>query len=99
MDLKTTSLAIAPQPKFAWSFLAHFGMNMWGDIEDKPCRNGLIKRRLTDEEFALVCTGSRISAHLWPPKPHRPLAHGQERLLASGGDRGARLRGHRVLDW
>ena len=44
-----------PQPKFAWSFLVHFGMNMWGDIVGKPSRGGLIKKRLTDEEFALVC--------------------------------------------
>ena len=44
-----------PRPKFAWSFLAHFGMNMWGDIMGKPSRGGLIKKRLTDEEFALVC--------------------------------------------
>lgn len=41
--------------EFAWSFLVHFGMNMWGDIVSKPSRNGRIKKRLTDEEFALVC--------------------------------------------
>ena len=44
-----------PKPEFAWSFLVHFGMNMWGDIDSKPNRQGLIKKRLTDEEFALVC--------------------------------------------
>ena len=38
-----------------WAALLHFGMNMWGDIVDKPSRSGMIKKRLTDEEFALVC--------------------------------------------
>ena len=47
--------ANAPRPGFAWSFLVHFGMNMWGDIRERPNRGGLIKKRLTDEEFALVC--------------------------------------------
>ncbi|MCR5750665.1 MAG: TIM barrel protein [Kiritimatiellae bacterium] len=52
---KLTPAASSPKPEFAWSFLAHFGMNMWGDIVSKPGRDGLIKKRLTDEEFALVC--------------------------------------------
>lgn len=47
--------ATQPRPEFAWSFLAHFGMNMWGDIVSKPYRQGLIKKHLTDEEFAQVC--------------------------------------------
>ena len=44
-----------PRPEFAWSFLVHFGMNMWGDVVSKPSRGGLIKKHLTDDEFALVC--------------------------------------------
>ena len=47
--------SVNPKPKFAWSFLVHFGMNMWGDNMGKPSRNGLIKKRLTDREFELVC--------------------------------------------
>ena len=43
-----------PKPAFAWSFLAHFGMNMWGDLPRQNARNGLIKKWLTDGEFALL---------------------------------------------
>ena len=46
---------VNPNPKFAWSFLVHFGMNMWGDNMGKPSRDGLIKKRLTDREFEMVC--------------------------------------------
>jgi len=49
------------RPEFAWSFLVHFGMNMWGDIRERPNRGGLIKKRLTDEEFALVCGDDYLS--------------------------------------
>ena len=46
--------ADAPKPEFAWSYLVHFGMNMWGDLPRTNARNGLIKKWLTDEEFALL---------------------------------------------
>ena len=46
--------ADAPKPEFAWSYLVHFGMNMWGDLPRTNARNGLIKKWLTDKEFALL---------------------------------------------
>ena len=42
------------RPDFLWSFLAHFGMNMWGDAVRPARRDGMITRQLTDEEFALL---------------------------------------------
>ena len=39
---------------FRWSFLAHFGMNMWGDLPKKYGRNGKMARLLTDEEYAAI---------------------------------------------
>ena len=42
----------SPRPEFFWSFLVHFGMNMWGDTERRPSRDGRIVRQLTDDEFA-----------------------------------------------
>ena len=54
-EMERVAPSVNPKPKFAWSFLVHFGMNMWGDNMGKPSRDGLIKKRLTDREFELVC--------------------------------------------
>lgn len=48
--------AKVPEHGFKWIDLVHFGMNMWGDLprSDKPDRNGIMAKVLTDEEFAAI---------------------------------------------
>ena len=82
-----------PQPSFAWSFLVHFGMNMWGDIVSKPSRDGLIKRRLTDEEFALVCGDDylaldrvRFDENLWRDLSEQLRRDGCNQIVVDVGE-------------
>ena len=46
--------AVRKNDDFLWSFLVHFGMNMWGDRMRPRDRDGRIARQLTDEEFAAL---------------------------------------------
>ena len=79
--------------RFAWSFLVHFGMNMWGDIVDKPSRSGMIKKRLTDEEFALVCGDDylaldrvRFDENLWRELSEQLKKDGCNQIVVDVGE-------------
>lgn len=56
--------------RFAWSYLAHFGMNMWGDLPKKYGRGGAMSKWLTDEEF------EAISHPPYSEKSHIRFDHG-----------------------
>lgn len=47
-------LAAGTTADFKWSFLAHFGMKMWGDLPKKYGRNGAMAKWLTDDEYAAI---------------------------------------------
>ena len=51
----------APEYDFKWISLIHFGMKMWGDIPNKPSRNGIMTKWLTDEEYAAITAPERLN--------------------------------------
>lgn len=51
--------------EFHWAFLAHFGMNLWGDLPMTFKRDGMIVGQLTDEEYAAILTDEwRLHDHV-----------------------------------
>ena len=40
---------------FLWAYMPQFGMNMWGDLDIPPTRDGIMTKHLTDAEFAALC--------------------------------------------
>ena len=55
------TLPKAPEYDFKWVSLIHFGMKMWGDIQEKPGRKGIMTKWLTDAEYAEITAPERLS--------------------------------------
>ena len=58
-----SAMAKVPEYDFKWIDLVHLGMKMWGDLPwtQKPKRDGIMTKVLTDEEYGAVTAPEHLS--------------------------------------